>query len=416
MSKISKGHQGELAKFAVVGFKAGAAEAGIRYQGRLDVGMIYSELPAVVAATFTRNMVKAAPVIDSIELLSKARRGFHAVVVNSGNANACTGARGLSDCLMARKEAAGLLDISDDQVLTASTGVIGEPLPMERLLSGIKASAANLRGDGLEDVAEAILTTDTRAKIMMETASLPGGVARICGIAKGAGMIAPDMEGARLPHATMLAFILTDAAADPEFLQEALTGAVETSFNRITVDGDTSTNDTVLVMANGAAANAPLKAGSAGAEEFRSALSRVCSGLARMIVEDGEGATKCVEIKVTGAKSAASAEKVARTIANSPLVKTAIYGQDPNWGRIVAAAGRAGVEVDWKRMDLFFDEQQLVKKGDYLGKEAEAACGEVMKQRSFVIRLDLGMGDEGFSMLTCDLSVDYVHINADYRT
>ncbi len=394
-------------------FEAGAVEAGIKYSGRLDLGVLFSRRPSVVAGTFTRNRVKAAPVLDDITLLRSSRKGYQAIVVNSGNANACTGEQGLKDSAAMREAAAKALSIMPEQVLVCSTGVIGQPLPMDRIIAGISSACARLQADsaGLAHVASAIMTTDTRPKVVTAGLELGGARVSVTGIAKGAGMIAPDMA----PHATMLSFIMTDAEVEPNLLQSMLNQAVDGSFNSITVDGDTSTNDTVLLMANGASGQ-PVVADSLSSEQFFHALNMVCCKLARMIVEDGEGATRCVEIQITGARARSEARAAAKVIAESPLVKTAIYGRDPNWGRIVAAAGRSGAELAPERLSLWFDNVQLLDNGNFSGEGAEEQCRQVMTRKAFSIRLDLGVGQETASMLTCDLSVEYIHINADYRT
>ncbi|RUM89933.1 MAG: ornithine acetyltransferase, partial [Thermodesulfatator sp.] len=343
----------------VPGFRASAVAAGIKYQNRPDLGIICCDKPAVTAAVFTRNLVKAAPVLDAMKLLEN-NSAFRAVVVNSGNANACTGSRGLEDCLVIRKEAARLLGCSPGQILVSSTGVIGAFLPMERFLSGLENAAEGLSEDGLPGVASAILTTDTRPKTATSRFSVDGYQIVLSGMAKGAGMIAPSMG---LPQATMLSFVCCNAAVDPGFWQSALQEAVEHSFNRITVDGDMSTNDTVIAMASGVAGN-PVEDGSGQlAEGLKKALSNLLMDLSRQIVKDGEGATKCVTVLVRGARDEADAELAARAISNSSLVKTAFFGQDPNWGRILAAAGRSGALFDPDRADIFIDQCQIVRQG-----------------------------------------------------
>ncbi len=396
----------------VEGFTAGAAEAGIKYSGRLDLGMVVSDRPAVTAAVFTRNLVKAAPVLDSMELLEK-RRDFRALIVNSGNANACTGSRGLEDCASIRKEAARLAGCGMDQVLVSSTGVIGSFLPMERYFAGMEKAASALCEDGLDDVSRAILTTDTMPKTAFCNVVSPGCTVSMGAVAKGAGMIAPSMGP---PQATMLCFVFCSAAVEPAFWQEILQEAVDVSFNRITVDGDMSTNDSVIAMASAASGNTPEDGSGPLAGPLREAMSSILQDLARLIVRDGEGATKCVQVRVTGARNTHDAELAARAIANSSLVKTAFFGQDPNWGRILAAAGRSGASFDPGSASIFIDSCQIVDRGMPLGRDAEAEAARNMRKEDFSVTIDLGAGPGFFEMLTCDLTDEYVHINADYRT
>ncbi len=396
----------------VPGFEAAAVESGIKYEGRLDLGIISSRVPSVTSAVFTRNLVKAAPVIDSINLL-EARKRFRAVVVNSGNANACTGPRGLGDCKTIRREAARLLKCGQDEILVSSTGVIGAYLPMERYISGLERAASGLSESGLDDVARAILTTDTRPKTSRKKFSRNGHEIIMAGIAKGAGMIAPSMGP---PQATMLCFVCCSASVEPSFWQTILQEAVDVSFNRITVDGDMSTNDTVIAMASGLSGNPEEDGTGVFARELREKLSALLMDLAGQIVKDGEGATKCVQVIVKGARDILDAELAARAISNSSLVKTAFFGQDPNWGRILAAAGRSGAVFDPDKADIFIGSCQIVSKGMPLGEKAEKLASAIMKNHEFSVTVDLGDGAAEYQMLTCDLSDKYVHINADYRT
>jgi glutamate N-acetyltransferase/amino-acid N-acetyltransferase len=389
----------------VQGFASAGIAAGIKKKTIKDLGLICSDRPASVAGVFTRNRVKAAPVILDQERIRSGR--MRAVIVNSGNANCCNGQQGMQDALAMTDATGKELGIPAEQVLVASTGVIGEPLPLERIVSAVPGLVQACRPDGFEDLAEAIMTTDTMPKIASAGAKIGGNVFRLLGIAKGAGMIRPDM-------ATMLCFVVTDVSASPEVLQSALAAAVDRSFNRITIDGDTSTNDTVLVMANGASGAALTEP--AHTEVLQRCLDDVLQRLAKMCVKDGEGATKLVEIIVTGAPTDTEARAVAETVAHSPLVKTALFGQDANWGRILAAAGRAQVEFDPDTIDLFFGDVQMVQNGSGCGKQAEAMATKVLQTPEFVIRIDLKMGDGRAAMLTCDFSIDYVKINADYRT
>ncbi len=395
----------------VQGFLAGATGAGIKYEGRLDIGIIYSLTPCVTAGVFTRNRVKAAPVIHGMRRLANGPP-LRALVVNSGNANACTGPQGYRDVERITVTLAKALGIEDREVIMSSTGVIGQPLPVKRMERAISSLAEELREDGLSDVADCILTTDTVRKEAMMPLEIGSTPITLYGMAKGAGMIGPDMGP---PSATMLAFVLTDAAVDPELWQKALNEAVDLSFNNIIVDGDTSTNDTVLAFANGTAGNRPVSKGEE-AEILQAGLTGLLQDLAKKIVQDGEGATKCVTIQVEEAKSREDARQVARTIAQSPLVKTAFFGEDPNWGRILAAAGRAGCPVDPERLELLIDDVPVAQKGMGTGPELEARAKAAMEKDEFQVILRLGLGKGQATVLTCDLSTEYVHINADYRT
>ncbi|MDH4228759.1 MAG: bifunctional glutamate N-acetyltransferase/amino-acid acetyltransferase ArgJ [Nitrospirota bacterium] len=391
----------------VSGFTATGIAAGIKKTGAPDLMLIASEFPAAVAGVFTTNVVRAAPVEWSRGVVKKGV--CHAVVANSGGANAYTGAQGEADTREMAELVGAALGIPADQVLVASTGVIAQPLPMPKLRAGIPRAAKNLVETGWSAAAEAIRTTDLVAKLHSVTVPLKGRTLTLTGITKGSGMIHPNM-------ATMLGFIATDAPVSAPNLQTALSGAVERTFNRITVDGDTSTNDCVLALANGRAGGPPLAPGSAGWEDFATALETLCDELARSIVADGEGATKLVTVTVRGLASEADALTVARQIATSNLVKTALFGADPNWGRIVAAAGQAGVLFLPERASLSFNHAELVRDGVWLGSAAEKACGGVMAGREYTIALSLGDGPGEASVLTCDFSYDYVRINADYRS
>ena len=391
------------------GFKFTGIHAGIKKNGLKDLGLIFCDKPATAAALFTRNQVAAAPVILGKETIQKGM--CQAVLVNSGNANCFTGAQGLLDAKETANLVAAEFNISEDLVMVSSTGVIGAPLPMERFKSGIPRLKENLNNGSLEDFAQAILTTDTCQKIVRETGCIdtPQGpkTFSIMGVAKGSGMIRPDM-------ATMLAYVLTDADLTAPDLHQALFSANERSFNRITVDGDTSTNDTLLCLASGSSETSIRD--DAGLAVFQKLLEKVCFQLGKMIVKDGEGATKVIQIIVRGGKTQEDAFKAAEAIAHSNLVKTAIYGQDPNWGRITAAAGRSGAFVDPDKMDLYFEKIALVIKGCWLGKEAEKQAAKIMKAPEINIVLDLNLGDKTDSFLFCDFSENYVKINADYRS
>ncbi len=392
----------------VKGFSAAAVKAGIRYPDRLDLGLIYSEVPAVTAGMFTTNQVKAAPVIIDMERLRQGKA--QAVLVNSGNANACSGAQGMEIALATGAMAAAALGIDEKLVQVASTGVIGEPLVAEPFAAAMPGLVDQLSAEGFDDLAHAIMTTDTRAKISSAVIDVGGTEVRLLGVAKGSGMIMPNM-------ATMLCFVVTDAQVVFPVLKAAVAGGVEQSFNRITVDGDTSTNDMVLVMANGAAGNEWIDEDNPAAGEiFADALHKIFKDLALKIVADGEGATKLVTIRIVGARDRKGADSAARTIANSALVKTAFFGEDANWGRIIAALGRSACHFRPDRVSIAFDEVVMVEDGLGLGKEVEARASEVLKQKQFTVTVDLRDGMECAEAFTCDFSYDYVKINADYRT
>jgi glutamate N-acetyltransferase / amino-acid N-acetyltransferase len=391
----------------VQGFRFAAVEAAVKKPGRLDLAMLVSDVPAVVAAVYTTNRVKAAPVLLSME---RSRHGFaRALVVNSGNANACTGQQGMADAVETAALVARDLGVAEEQVLIASTGVIGKVLPMERIRAAIPALVNGLGAVGLDQIAQAIMTTDTFAKTACVSGEVGGVPCTIAGVAKGAGMIMPNM-------ATMLSFLVTDAAVTPEYLQSAFHDAVDASFNIISIDGDTSTNDTALIMANGMAGNPQLRPGTAEAGQFEELLGKVLLSLAQQIVRDGEGATKFVELCLRGARSNAEAKQAAMAIANSLLVKTAFFGQDANWGRIVAAVGYSGVAVDQDRLFLSFDDVVMVSGGVFVGGDAEERGSAVLRKKEFTVTVDLQLGDGAATVYTCDLSHDYVSINADYRT
>jgi glutamate N-acetyltransferase/amino-acid N-acetyltransferase len=394
--------------FTVPGFMAGAIAAGIRYQGRPDLALIVSEMAATAVGVFTTNKFQAAPVLLSRSHLHGNRA--RAIVVNSGIANACSGEAGLQRAQATARITADAIACPIEEVLVASTGVIGMELPVEPLAHSLPKLVTLVRADGWLDAARAIMTTDTLPKLHIVRGQLKGFPFTVLGIAKGAGMIYPDM-------ATLLSFVATDAAIAPEALQRLVREETERSYNRITVDGDTSTNDTLFVLANGLAANPTIEAPtSAAAEPFRQALAEVLLNLAKKIVADGEGATKFVEIRVRGASSRSDALRGARTVANSPLVKTALFGEDANWGRILAALGRADIDFDPNRVQLFFDGVKLVENGLAVGAEAEKKVSQILGQPSFSITIDLLNGEAEELVYTCDLSLDYVKINADYRS
>jgi len=388
-----------------LGFQAVGMAAGIKKNRAKDLGLIYSETPAAVAGVFTRNAVQAAPVTISRERVASGM--CQAVIVNSGNANCCTGERGLSDAREMARIVAESLKIHEAGVCVSSTGVIGEPLPMDVVRCAVPRAVAGLRPDGIMDFAEAIMTTDRTPKVVEARGLASGKAFHIVGVAKGAGMIRPDM-------ATMLCFVLTDAAVAADLLQEILREVNEETFNCITIDGDTSTNDTVLVLASGrggAIVHAP-----EDRPAFRQALLDVMGRLSRMVVTDGEGVTKTVDIHVRGARTRAEARTVADTIGHSCLVKTALFGEDANWGRIIAAAGRSGVPIDPGTIQIDFDDVRMVQNGVGCGKAVEAEATRVLKTPAFTITVDLGMGSADARIVTSDLSLDYVRINADYRS
>lgn len=390
------------------GYQAAGIACGIKEaEGVKDLALIYSKVPATVAGLFTRNRVKAAPVLYTRR---RVRGGIcRALIVNSGNANACTGQQGLLDAEAMARLTARALHIPHQQVLVSSTGVIGRPLPMEKIERGIPSLVATLSPNGFHDVAEAMMTTDTRPKMVTEQVAIGGQEVTILGMTKGAGMLHPQL-------ATMLTFLLTDAAAGHEVLSALLREGVSSTFHRITVDGDTSTNDMILLMANGAKGNSPLHPGDERLESFKKALFGVMGRLAQAIVRDGEGRTKVVEIVVRGAKSSREAERMAFRVARSPLVKTAFFGQDPNWGRIMAALGGAGIPFDPQKVDISFDDVLVVEGGGQAKGTDEERVWEVLQREEFAVIIDLHQGTSQTSVLTTDLSYDYVRINASYST
>ncbi|MBW1836689.1 MAG: bifunctional glutamate N-acetyltransferase/amino-acid acetyltransferase ArgJ [Deltaproteobacteria bacterium] len=387
------------------GFKAAGVIAGIKKNGEKDLGLIYSEAPAKVAGVFTKNIVQAAPVLLDKERIKSGV--CQAIIVNSGNANCCTGNRGLTDAKSMARLAASKLDISEDLVFVSSTGVIGQPLPIEKIEAAIPELVKSLLPEGVRDCARAIMTTDTFPKVFSRKGRLKDKTFTVTGIAKGSGMICPDM-------ATMLCFVCTDVDVGQTLLKDALFTATERSFNRITVDGDTSTNDMVLIMANGRSEVTLERAEQINT--FQEVLDGVLRNLAKQVVKDGEGATKLVEIAVKGALTRKDAYKIAQTVANSNLVKTAFFGEDANWGRILGATGRAGVSIDPAKIDVYFDDVLMVKNGMGCGDAAEEQATKVLKSQEFTISIDLKMGTGYESVFTCDFSLDYVKINADYRS
>ncbi len=391
---------------SVPGFRFAGVACGIKESGRKDLALIVSERPAAAAALFTRNRIKSPSVTAGTQNVRRGR--LQAVVVNSGNANACTGPGGLRDAEAMCAETAGHVGIDAGQVLPSSTGIIGVRLPMDKIRQGIAAAAAALSPDALQDAAQAIMTTDNGPKTAAASCRIGGRTVHVAGIAKGAGMIAPNM-------ATMLCYVLTDAAVAPAALRPMLRRAADGTFHAITVDGDTSTNDTVLCMANGVAGNPRITRGGEGEDVLEQALTRVMKELALRVVADGEGTKKLVEIRVDGARTVAEARKVAFTVANSKLVKTAFFGEDPNIGRFMMAIGNAGVPVVEETIDIALGSVKVVRQGLAVGTR-EAAAAKVMQRPSFTVRISLGMGDAHTSVWTSDLGHEYVRINSDYRT
>ena len=388
------------------GFSAGAVHAGIKTRGDrvLDLGILCSEVSCTTAGLLTTNKVKAAPVLVCQERLPG--RKARAVVVNSGCANACTGDQGLADAREMTSLVARKLGIPEAEVLVASTGVIGVPLPMARVRTGIERVV--ISRDGGHQLARAILTTDSSPKQIAVSTKVNNTKITVGGIAKGAGMIYPNM-------ATLLCFLSTDARLDPRLAEWALRGAVDASFNMISVDNDTSTNDTVILMASGLAGNQPIKDGTADADAFKAALQEVCIYLAKRVVRGGEGATRLVEVRVEGAASEQDARLAARAVASSSLVKSAIHGADPNWGRVLAAVGRSGAEVDQSKVDLYLDEISLLKAGSPVQFDVEKAR-HILKREEVPMRVCLNMGGDAAVAWGCDLSADYVTINSAYAT
>ncbi|WP_022660481.1 bifunctional glutamate N-acetyltransferase/amino-acid acetyltransferase ArgJ [Paucidesulfovibrio longus] len=388
------------------GYAYAVAAAGFKKKARPDLGLIVSETEAVCAGVFTTNLFQAAPVTACREALA-ARPHARALVVNSGQANACTGTLGREDCEAARAMIGRLAGVEPRDVLPSSTGVIGPRLKLDLWEAALPLLGESLGQAGPEDVAKAMMTTDTRHKLTSASVTLSGGEVRLLGMAKGAGMIGPNM-------ATMLAFVLCDAEVDPQWWQGLLSREADRSFNAVIVDGDTSTNDTALALANGASG---VRAESAADRELLAlAVRDALFDLAYMLVEDAEGGTKVARIQVSGAKSDADAELVARAVGTSPLVKTALFGEDANWGRVVCAAGRSGASFDPERLTLRFGEVLVFAQGRPESGDLDALLGPVMKEPEVPILIDLGAGDGFFEVLASDLTRDYVSINADYRS
>jgi len=397
---------------SVPGFRAAGVACGLKKGAELDLALIASDTPSTAAAVFTTNRFQAAPVLYDREII-RAVRPVQAVLINSGCANACTGAQGLEDARRAAALVGDALSIPSDTVFVMSTGVIGQSLDMSKIATGIASASRTLSDTGGHAAARAIMTTDTRPKEGAVRVEIDGEMVTIAGMCKGSGMIHPNM-------ATMLATLVTDAAVEGPVLQQALKSVVERTFNMITIDGDTSTNDTVLLLANGLAGHTPLRnTDSAAYDAFMEGLLHLATSLAQDIVRDGEGASKFVTIEVGGAAHFGAAKQVAKSIANSSLVKTAIYGEDANWGRVVCAAGYSGVEIDPARLSLWMeggtDSLHLVARGEPFELD-ELRASRILSAPEVTLRLDLGMGTATATVWTCDLTHSYIDINAHYRT
>jgi glutamate N-acetyltransferase/amino-acid N-acetyltransferase len=392
------------------GFRFGATKAGLKASGRTDFALIVADAPASAAAAFTANRVKAAPVLVDQEHLRATGGKVRVVAINAGNANCAAGQAGLDAAHATCEAAARVFGCSPQEVLPSSTGIIGVPLPAEKLIAALPALSAAIgsESDHFQEVAEAIMTTDTVEKTAFARLEVQGREIRIAATCKGSGMIHPQL----VPHATMLVYVLTDAAATPAVLDGYLRKAIEVSFNRISVDGDTSTNDTVLVLASGAS-GITIEPDDTG---FSAAITEICTSLARQIVADGEGITHVVELRIDGAATDADALKAAKAIAHSPLVKTAWAGCDPNWGRLVAAIGYSGAEIDPERIDIWFGEQRICRDGGRAAEFDEVAAHAYLRQTEFSISIDLNQGQGSCVFWTTDLTAEYVHINADYST
>ena len=388
------------------GFQAAGVKAGIKKSGNLDVAVIYTEKEAAAAGTFTKNAVAAAPVHVSKKVV--ATHAAHAIVANAGCANACTGAQGEKDAAAMQQIAANTLGCAPDDVIVGSTGIIGQLLPMDKVEQGIKAAVKELSVDGSMDAGNAIITTDTYSKAGATSVTIGGKEVRFGVIAKGSGMIRPDM-------ATVLCFITTDADIDGVLLQEALSEVIEHSLNMISIDGDMSTNDMAIVLANGAAGNPKITEKNADYEMFKETLLVLCQGISEKIAADGEGATKFITVHVKGAKSFSDAKTVGMSVANSPLVKTAFFGEDPNWGRVICAVGYAGVPMDPNHTTVKFGGIPVYADGVGTSYDADA-LRTVMTAHDIVVEIDLKDGDSEAKVWTCDFSYEYVKINGEYHT
>lgn len=392
------------------GFRFGATKAGLKASGRTDFALIVADEAASAAAAFTANRVSAAPLMVDKEHLRSTGGKVRVVAINAGNANCAAGQAGLDAARATCAAAAQVFGCKAEEVFPSSTGIIGVPLPAEKLIAALPAlaEAIGAESDHFQQVAQAILTTDLVEKTAFGKLEIDGKEIRIAATCKGSGMIHPQL----VPHATMLVYILTDAEVAPAVLDGYLRESIETSFNRISVDGDTSTNDTVLLLASGAS-GAKVEAGNA---EFGKLLTQICTSLARQVVADGEGITHVVELRIDGAATDADALKIAKAIAHSPLVKTAWAGCDPNWGRLVAAIGYSGAEIDPERIDIWFGDQRICRDGGRAAEFDETAAHAYLKQAEFSISIDLHQGSGACVFWTTDLTTEYIHINADYST
>ena len=394
---------------AINGVRFATIAAGVKYKGRTDVMLAELAAGTTIAGTFTRSKTRAAPVLDCQTKLGGPSDGPAAILVNSGNANAFTGIKGVEAVSAVTSAVASATGIPAERVFTASTGVIGEPLPHDRITGVISDLTGALASDGIADAAKAIMTTDTFPKGSSRTVDIDGNTVSIAGIAKGSGMIAPDM-------ATMLVYVFTDAKVSFGLLQRYTADMCDATFNTITVDSDTSTSDTLLVAATGASGADVDHATVQGQAAFVRALHEVMLDLAHQVVRDGEGATKFVTVDINGAKTREDAQRVAFSIANSPLVKTAVAGEDPNWGRVVMAVGKSGAEADRDRLSIWFGDVEVARNGQVSPDYVEAYAAAHMKGDDITIRVDLGLGDMGATVYTCDLTAQYVAINSDYRS
>ena len=394
--------------FQVPGFATAGISCGIKTNKEKDLALIISQEPSIAAGVFTSNKVVSPTVIWCRKIL-KSSKAFRAILVNSGNANACTGPRGMSDCESLASELSHELSISSKEVFIASTGIIGVPLPKEKIIKALPNIVSKLSPTGWGNSAKAIMTTDLSTKLTSSSFYIGKDKVTLGGIAKGSGMIHPNM-------ATMLAFIATDANIDKKTLNYALKEANNQTFNRITVDGDTSTNDMAIILANGQAKNKKIKTGSLAYQKFTEKLTELCLYLAKKIVMDGEGATKFVTIQVQGAKTKNNAHQIAQTVATSSLVKTALFGEDPNWGRIIAAVGNAGVSIHLETIQILLNGSVLFKNGIPTNAASQSTLRKKMKNKNISICIKLNRGIFSDQVYTCDLSYDYVRINAEYTT
>jgi glutamate N-acetyltransferase/amino-acid N-acetyltransferase len=392
------------------GFRFAAVKAGLKPSGKIDFAVVVADKPASAAAMFTSNRVKAAPITIDARHLQRSGGRIRVVAVNAGNANCATGEIGMAACEQVCSAAAKTFGAEGHEVFPSSTGIIGVPLPAEKLINALPEVQKSLAADTVQFslFARAIMTTDTRPKVAHAWLDVGGAQVRIAGVCKGAGMIHPQL----VPHATMLVYLFTDAAISPADLDTLLRGAVEPTFNRISIDGDTSTNDTVLLLASGASGIAV----NASHPAFKAALADVCLALAKQIVDDAEGVTHVVELQIEGAASDADALRVAKAIAHSPLVKTAWAGSDPNWGRLMAATGYSGAEIDPDRISIWLGDQQICKNGGRVADFDEKRAHNYLKNREFTVRIALGIGGGSCRFWTSDLTAEYVRINAEYST